>query len=93
MQYSDTILTDDNFDYEIEKLAETIGIPHTNYDCFVEKLDDDFQVQTHDLGFEEWLRCKTLPNPSSDCMQAFQCGQLAYEFGNGFVIMNFDIIL
>ena len=62
MRYSNEILSNDNFDYEVEKLAENIGIPHTNYDCFLEKLDDGFVVQNHDLGFEEWIKYKTIPS-------------------------------
>lgn len=93
MKYSNKILSDDNFDDEVEKLAEIIGIPHTNYDCFLEKLDNGFEVQNHDLGFEEWINYQTIPGVGGGCLQAYQTGKLAYEFANGFIVMNFETIL
>lgn len=93
MQYSDTILTDDNFDEEIEKLSEIIGIHFNNYDSFVTKIDDSFSCQTHEKGFEEWIKCGVYPNKGSDYTQAYQKGYLAYEFGNGFVIFKFETLL
>ena len=91
MRYSEEILNDDNFDEEVEKLAELIGIPHTNYETFVEKLDDNYKKQTHDLGFEEWLKSEIYP--SSSGLEANERGFLAYEFGNGFVVFNFDFLI
>lgn len=92
MRYSDTVLTDDNFDEEIEKLAELIGIPHTNYEGFVEKLGDSFTLQTgENTNSEEWIKSSTYPG--NDGMTAYQKGYLAYEFGNGFVVFNFDILV
>jgi len=93
MKYSESIITDDNFDCELEKLSETVGIHFNNYNSFVEKLDDKFRCQTHPLGFDEWLTYKTYPSIGSNCRQARQSGKLAYEFGNGFMVLEFDILL
>lgn len=92
MKYSDTILTDDNFDEEIEKLASVIGIPFVNYEGFVDTLTPSvYTCQTHEKGFEEWIMCVTFPSASMG--EAYQKGFLAYEFGNGFVIFNFETLL
>lgn len=85
-RYSDVILTDDNFDEEIEKLSEKIGIPFANYDGFVKKLDKGFVCQEHDLGFAEWIFVENKCTPGSE--SSYQKCQLAYEFGNGFIIMH-----
>lgn len=86
MKYSDVILTDENFDEEVEKLAEIIGLHHTQYEDFVTKLDDKFKCQEHDLGFEEWVKQIVKPNFAIDCAAPIFESWKAYEFGNGFVI-------
>lgn len=93
MKYSNVILTDENFDTEIETLATIIGIPFTKYENFVEILPSGFTCQTHEKGFEEWICFETVPSFSSDCASAYQKGYLAYEFGNGFIIFNFEFLL
>jgi hypothetical protein len=93
MKYSEVILTDDNFDTELEKLSEIVGIHFNNYDNFVEKLNNNFKRQTHPLGFEEWITYSIYPSIGSDCSQAYQKGKLAYQFGNGFIILDFEILL
>jgi hypothetical protein len=93
MKYSNEILTDNNFDKELETLCDTIGIHHNNYDNFVASLPDGYTKQIHTHGFEEWVNGKTLPNKGSDFKQAYQVGQLAYEFGNGFILLNFETLL
>lgn len=95
MQYSTEILTDDNFDKELEKLCDLIGKPYSSYDEFVSELSSDYKMQTHDLGFEEWLSCniKSSTNIKGDFTTAFQSGKLAYQFGNGFIILDFEEVL
>jgi hypothetical protein len=88
MRYSDVILNDDNFDTELEKLSEIVGIHFNNYDNFVEKLDKKFKCQTHPLGFEEWIDMRVLPNHSIDCVSPIIESGMAYEFGNGFIIFR-----
>lgn len=90
MRYSEEILTDDNMDEEVEKLAELIGLPYSNYEKFVKTLDEGFNMQTHDLGFEEWLNMQTVPNSTGS--QAYQRGFLAYEFANGFIVFHFELL-
>lgn len=91
MKYSNVILTDDNFDTELEKLSEIIHF--NNYDSFVDKLDDKFKCQTHPLGFEEWITYITYPSMGADCKQAYQKGELAYQFSNGFIVLNYETLL
>lgn len=97
MKYSDKILKDDNFDDELEKLIKITGECGIWYDTFVEKLDDSFELQTHDLGFEEWVVTYGLRQDISamhaGISQACQNGKLAYEFGNGFIVLNFVYVL
>lgn len=93
MKYSDVVLTDDNFDDELEKLSEIVGIHFNNYDNFVESLDNKFMCQIHTLGFEEWIICGAYPSIGSDCKQAYQREKLAYEFANGFIIFDFEVLL
>jgi len=103
LKYSNTILTDDNFDEELEKLDEILGgtvstklDSDLGYDTFVENLDDSFtkqQFKHGDLIFEEWVKCGVYPNPNANFKQAVQKGKLAYEFGNGFLIINFEEVV
>lgn len=93
MKYSNVSLNDDNFDKELECLCLIIGCSYNNYENFVTTLSNDYIKQTHVNGFEEWICSKTIPNKGSDFKQAFQVGTLAYEFGNGFIILNFETIL
>jgi len=93
MKYSEEIVTDDNFDDIMEKLAETIGTPHTNYNEFLDSLPCGFVEQEHDLGFSEFVNSKTVHSIASDCRQACQIGIVAYEVGNGFITFNFNNVL
>ena len=90
--YSQTILTDSNFDEELEKLCTSVGANQSSYNSFVDKLDDGFELQMND-GKEEWVRSRVVPDIESDCRQAHQKGQLAYEFGNGFIVLDFEVLL
>ncbi len=92
MRYSNVILTDDNFDEEFEKLCELMGYTYESYENFVEELEEDFNMQ-YNNGIEEWLRYGVYPNKGSDFRQAYQIGQVAYEFGNGFIVLNYETIL
>lgn len=92
-KYSETIITDDNSDEELEDLCYIVGIHHTNYDGFVEHLDSSFHKQKHEFGFDEWISYSVVPSIGADCKQAYQVGKLAYEFGNGFMVLNFEELL
>lgn len=92
MKYSNLILTDDNFDEELEKLCKKINISNTQYDSFESKLTKDFYKQNNE-GVEEWISYGVFPKVCCGCIQAYQKGYLAYEFGNGFIIFNFETVL
>ena len=92
MKYSNTILTDDNFDEELEKLCSKININYIEYESFFKKLPKDFTLQNNN-GIDEWISYSINPDFSSDCKQAYQKGYLAYEFGNGFMVFNFEVVL
>ena len=92
MKYSNKILTDDNFDEEIEKLSDIIGFHHDNFDDFVKTIEG-FEKQQHNNGFDEFIKSKIIPNKASDFKQASQKGKAAYEFGNGFILFNFEVVL
>lgn len=92
MAYFQVVLTDDNFDEELEKLCKYVGLPYSSYNSFAEKLDDDFSLQVNN-GVEEWIKSEVYPNKGSDFRQAYQVGQLAYEFSNGFIILDYETLL
>lgn len=99
MKYSNVIITDDNFDKEHEKLCEIIGISHVNdWDTYTE-LPGGFTEQqasgrfNEDLGFSEFVRGKVMPNKGSDFSQAFEVGEVAYQFGNMFISKHYEIVL
>lgn len=87
MRYSKTVLTDENFDEEMEKLAEIIGISFTRFKNFVKELDSSYRVRTHYLGFGEWV-CVKIINQNPGISEAYEDIHLAYEFGNGFIIFH-----
>ena len=93
MKYSDVTLNDYNFDKELEQLSGIVGVHFNNYENFTDILPNSFTKQIHPRGFDEWISCKILPNKGSDFKQAYQVGQLAYEFENGFIILNFETLL
>jgi len=93
MKYSNVILNDDNFDEEFEHLCEIVKLPYSSYENFIDKLPNHYTKQIHSNGFDEWICCKTIPNKGSDFKQAYQVGTLAYEFKNGFIILNFETLL
>lgn len=92
MRYSNTVLIDENFDEEIEKLAEIIGVSFMDFDKFIEELDSSFTLQTHNLGFDEWV-CVKIINQNPAISEASEDVHLAYEFGNGFVVFHFEALL
>ena len=97
MKYSKAILTDDNFDYEREKLEDKVGFDSDEfnkfaYSNFVEKLDDKFTLQFND-DLEAWIACGSYPDKGSDFTSVIQKGQLAYEFGNGFMVFDYEIVI
>ena len=99
MKYSNEIITDDNFDLEHEKLCEVIGIPHFNGFEVYDELPRGFREQRatgrdgEDLGFSEFVRGKIMPNKGSDFQQAFEVGEVAYQFGNMFISKHYEMVL
>lgn len=92
MRYSNVILTDDNFDEELEKLCDFTGIPTDCYNSFVDNIEG-FELQENNKK-EEWIKTYgSFPDKGSDYRQAHQRGQLAYEFGNGFIVFDYEVLL
>lgn len=87
MRYSDKIITDDNYDVEMEKLADENGFGYNQSD-FVEILDRRFTKQENDQGYEEWVKQVVKPNHSIDCASPIIESELAYEFANGFIVFG-----
>ncbi len=93
MRYSNVILTDDNFDDELEKVCDFAKLDLGSYNSFVEKLPIGFKLQYND-NIEEWINnYGSFSSKSSDFQQAYQKGQLAYEFWNGFMILDYEVLL
>lgn len=93
MKYSSTILTDSNFDEELENLCKFTKLSEDSYNSFIDNLDDNFKLQ-YNNNKEEWIKVfGSFPSKGTDFKQAYQKGQLAYEFGNGFIILDYDVLL
>lgn len=88
MKYSNVIITDDNSDEELEKLADQNGYDYDQYIGFYNTLNDKFKVQQNIYGYEEWVHVKVLPNHSIDCVAPIIESIIAYEFGNGFMLFG-----
>lgn len=86
MKYSNIIITDDNSDEEMERLADQNGYVYNQYIGFENSLKKGFTVQQNKYGYEEWVNQKVLPNHSIDCVAPIFEAILAYEFGNGFML-------
>ena len=93
MRYSQTVITDDNSDDELEKLCGIIGMHWNSYEGFCKELPSGFTHQMNESGFSEYVNSKTLPNKGSDFKQAFEKGVIAYQFDNGFMLLNFECVL
>ena len=92
MKYSNVILTDDNFDEELENLCEFAKVSICDYNSFVVSIEG-FKLQENNQK-EEWIKIHgSFPDKGSDFKQAYQRGQLAYEFGNGFIILDYEILI
>lgn len=88
MKYSDVIITDDNMDEELEKLADQNGYSYNQCLGFFDNLGDKFKMQQNSNGYEEWIDMKVLPNHSIDCIAPIIESIIAYEFGNGFILFG-----
>lgn len=85
----DIVITDENFDLELEKICEAIGCPYSSYYEFVGMLPDGYYKQRKDTEYDcDYIKGKILPDFSSDCTQAIEEGYMAYEFKNGFMILE-----
>jgi hypothetical protein len=93
MKYSNIVLTDDNFDEELEKLCDFVKINTDSYNSFVKTLSYEFIIQYNEEK-EEWINNNGVyPSKGSGFKQAYQRGQLAYEYGNGFIILDYEVLL
>lgn len=97
-EYSNVIITDDNFDDEHEKLCEIIGISHTAETETYETLPDGFIKQEafgsddKGLGFYEYVRGMVVnQSPGRSC--AVSVGEVAYKFGNVFISKHFEVLV
>lgn len=91
-KYSDIEITDDNFDEEYEKLTELFNI-RGMYNSFVKELPSSF-IKQENKGVEEWISSSNLNNDfSSSIDQCIHSGMLAYEFKNGFLVIDFEEVL
>lgn len=88
MKYSNTIITDDNMDEEMERLADQNGYGYNQCLGLYDKLSVGFTVQKNKNGYEEWINQKVLPNHSIDCIAPIIETAIAYEFGNGFLLFG-----
>ena len=89
-KYSDILINDDNFDEEYEKLLKYFNYNKElyTYEEFVDKLDNSFTKQNNN-GIEEWISYNISSDITHNFNQVIQSGYLAYEFGNGFLILNY----
>lgn len=85
MTYSKVIITDDNADEEIEKLSEIIGISFNDCAGFFRELPSGF-TKCESWGYYE--KNKTKADVSGGGSGVIECGQIGYEFGNGFIVYN-----
>lgn len=88
MKYSNAIITDDNSDEEMEKLADQNEYGYNQFLGFYSNLDNKFTLQQNSKGYEEWVYMRVLPNHSIDCVAPIVEYLLAYEFENGFMIFG-----
>lgn len=82
------IITDDNFDENMEKLADENGFQYNQFIKFLNELPKDFTKQDNKNGYEEWISVKTYPNHSVDCVSPIVVSTFAFEFANGFMIFG-----
>lgn len=90
MKYSNKILNDDNFDEELEKLVIKLGFDSSYCNNFVKSLDDYWVKQEGVDGCDEYVKAKLVPNPNANFKQGVEVGQIAYEFGNGFIVFDYE---
>lgn len=86
MRYSDIILTNGNIEEATDKLIRILT-PESNitFDRFSKQLDSSFRCLTNDDGSEEWIK--------SSISGDMERGKLAYEFGNGFLVFDFEELI
>lgn len=84
-KYKDNvILTDDNYDDELEEIQKYFDIVIVD-SSFVQKLPSGFDKQNN-KGVEEWIKVDNYND-------GYQEGSLAYEFSNGFMVVDFIMAL
>lgn len=87
-RYSDLFITDDNFDENMEKLADENNFSYGQFVAFLEKLPNGFTKQDNKNDYEEWVSVKTYPNHAIDCVAPIVESIVAYEFANGFMLFG-----
>lgn len=87
-KYSDLIIVDENFDENMEKLADENGFYYSQYIDFVKELPKGFEKQENKNGYEEWIRIDFYPNHCINCVAPIVITTCAYEFANGFMLFG-----
>ena len=82
-----TVLTDENYDQEFERICDENGYFYGQNSEFVEKLPEGFCKQINDKGCEEWCKTSVAPNLAIDASSAIKEYYMAYEFANGFIVI------
>jgi len=88
MRYSNVVITDDNSDEEMEKLADQNGYKYNQFLGLYDTLSSNFTIQDNIHGYEEWISTRVLPNHSIDCVAPIIESIIAYEFRNGFMLFG-----
>jgi hypothetical protein len=97
--YSKTLLNDNNFDEELEKLCDIVGRSPRSYENTLHFLPDGFYEypfrgkDNKNLGFSVWINSKVMPNKGSDFAQAFDVGLEAFQFGDCFILLKFEDVI
>jgi len=94
VNYSEEIISDDNFDIEHEKLCDILGFSCGAECNFYNELPDGFRQQNADkeTPFMTYVKAKFLPDKGSDFQQAIHAGEMAVKFGNGYMSKKFSIL-
>lgn len=80
-------ITDENYDYEFERICDEKGFSYGQSCEFVETLPEGFSKQQNDNGGDEWVKFSVKPNIAIDCTSEIEEYWIAFEFANGFMII------
>jgi hypothetical protein len=92
MQYSDKKITEDNLKEEVELLCERMGLHPNSFNRFVDKLDGNFKKRVS-CSLDEWLKEETKKGDGFAFDKPYKRNEMAFEFGNGFVVLRFEELI